>query len=194
MADGSLYLAQRSNADGLFVFGDGSHPTTRLCAGAVDLLCRQQLGASVLDVGTGTGILARIARGASFVAGTDIDPASLAAAAANAALDDPRLPAIHFGPELPDAWGAIFDLVVANILAEPLVELAPRLARALAPRGVLLISGFTRLQAQFLRQPFETHGLCCQREAHDGEWMLLLFGAATGARAVTESATSCGLT
>lgn len=165
------------------MFGDGSHPTTRLCAGVVDLLCRQQPGVSVLDVGTGTGILARIARarGASFVAGTDIDPASLATAAANAALDGPGGPAIHFGTELPDAWGGIFDLVVANILAEPLVELAPHLARALAARGVLLVSGFTRLQAQFLRQAFETHGLCCEREARDGEWVLLLFRRAAGA-------------
>lgn len=181
--DGSLHLAQRSNAEGTFVFGDGSHPTTRLCAGAVDLLSRQQPGASVLDVGTGTGILARIARarGASFVAGTDIDPTSVATAAANASLDGAGVPAIHFGSELPDAWGAIFDLVVANILAEPLVELAPRLARALAPRGLLLISGFTRLQSQFLRQSFETHGLSCEREARDGEWVLLLFRRAAGA-------------
>ena len=43
-------------------FGDGSHPTTRLCAGAVDLLCRLQRPQSMLDVGTGTGVLARIAR------------------------------------------------------------------------------------------------------------------------------------
>jgi ribosomal protein L11 methyltransferase len=189
--EGSLCLAQCSTAEGTFVFGDGSHPTTRLCAGAVDLLCRQQPGATLLDVGTGTGILARIARarGAAFVAGTDIDPASLTTAAANAALDGPGAAAIHFGPELPDAWGAIFDLVVANILAEPLVELAPRLARALTPRGALLVSGFTRLQSQFLRQAFETHGLCCEREAHDGEWVLLLFRRAQGAGAMTESAT-----
>jgi ribosomal protein L11 methyltransferase len=72
------------------VFGDGSHPTTRLCAAAVDLLCRQQPGMAVLDVGTGTGILARIARarGASFVVGTDIDPAAVACAKAHAELDD----------------------------------------------------------------------------------------------------------
>ena len=71
------------------VFGDGSHPTTRLCAAAVDLLCRQQPGMWVLDVGTGTGILARIARarGAPFVAGTDIDPVAIDCARAHAEWD-----------------------------------------------------------------------------------------------------------
>src|SRR5512140_399256 len=76
------------------VFGDGSHPTTRLCAAAVDLLCRQRPGLAVLDVGTGTGILARIARarGASFVVGTDIDPSAIACAQAHAELDESGSP------------------------------------------------------------------------------------------------------
>ena len=71
------------------VFGDGSHPTTRLCAAAVDLECRQRPGLAMLDVGTGTGILARIARarGASFVVGTDIDPLAVACSKAHAELD-----------------------------------------------------------------------------------------------------------
>src|SRR5690349_18057808 len=79
-----LALAQhvRDSGEG-FVFGDGSHPTTRLCAAVVDQLCRQRHPASVLDVGTATGVLARIARarGAMFVVGTDIDADALASAA-----------------------------------------------------------------------------------------------------------------
>src|SRR3954470_12775578 len=71
------------------VFGDGSHPTTRLCASALDLLCRQRQPQAVLDVGTGTGVLARIARarGVQFMVGTDIDPVALTSAEAHAALD-----------------------------------------------------------------------------------------------------------
>ncbi|MDQ3232075.1 MAG: 50S ribosomal protein L11 methyltransferase, partial [Pseudobdellovibrionaceae bacterium] len=133
-------------------FGDGSHPTTRLCAGAVDFLCRTQSIRSFLDVGTGTGVLSRIARArhVEFVAATDIDPAALHAAQENAALDA-HGPNIEFAAVAPDHWGARFDLVVANILEEPLRELAPALVRALAPHGQLLLSGFTRLQAPRLR-------------------------------------------
>jgi ribosomal protein L11 methyltransferase len=160
------------------VFGDGSHPTTRLCAGAVDLLCRQLRPVSVLDVGTGTAVLARIARarGAQLVVGTDVDPMALACAEANAGLDAQGV-RIQFSPEAPDFWGARFDMVVANILEGPLSELAPALARALQPGGTLPISGFTRPQAPALRVLYERQGLACVGDAHLGEWMLLRFGS-----------------
>ncbi len=142
----------------------------------MDQLCRQRPGLSALDVGTGTGVLARIARarGASFVAGTDIDALALETARANAAFDAAAT-TIHFGDELPDGWGPRFDLVVANILAEPLIALASPLAAALRDDGVLLISGFTPPQAPALRQAFESRGLAYQRDAHLDGWMLLLF-------------------
>jgi ribosomal protein L11 methyltransferase len=153
-------------------FGDGSHPTTRLTAGAVDLLCRQRRPRSVLDVGTGTGILARIARarGARRVVATDIDPVALAAARANAALDGAD---IEVSDRAPDSWGPSFDLVVANILEGPLRELAPALARALAPGGALLLSGFTSLQLPGLRVAFASQGLRGGTESVLEEWALL---------------------
>ena len=158
------------------MFGDGSHPTTRLCAGAVDQLCRQRKPQAVLDVGTGTGVLARIARarGAQFIVGTDIEPAALASATSHSALDAQSV-AIHFSPEAPDYWGARFDLVVANILEAPLRELAPALCRALRPGGVLLISGFTPPQTPALRVLYEGAGLTFVSEAHLEEWALLMF-------------------
>ncbi|WP_141734938.1 50S ribosomal protein L11 methyltransferase [Oligoflexus tunisiensis] len=155
-------------------FGDGSHPTTRLCAGAVDFLCRTQAISNFLDVGTGTGVLARIARarGAKFVAGTDIDPLALEAAQRNADLDGASLP-IAFENAPPDHWGTHFDLITANILEEPLRELAPALVRALVPGGQLLLSGFTRLQAPGLRLWYQSFGMQLLSESELDGWILM---------------------
>jgi ribosomal protein L11 methyltransferase len=129
-----------------------------------------------LDVGTGTGILARIARarGVGFVAGTDIDSRALLVASTLSDLDPHPVP-IHFGAEPPDFWGPRFDLVVANILQEPLRALAPAIARSLKPGGVLLLSGFTPLQTPALRVLYESAPLTFRREAHLDEWALLMF-------------------
>jgi ribosomal protein L11 methyltransferase len=158
------------------VFGDGSHPTTRLCAAALDLLCRQRKPQAVLDVGTGTGILARIARarGVRFVAATDIDVAALRCARAHSELDAPAA-AIDFGDSDPDRWGARFDLVIANILEEPLRRLAVSLSSALRPGGVLLLSGFMRPQTPGLRVLYGQAGLQFSRESHLDDWALLRF-------------------
>jgi ribosomal protein L11 methylase PrmA len=158
------------------VFGDGSHPTTRLCATGVDLLCRQRQPQAVLDVGTGTGVLARIARarGAGLVVGTDIDPAALSCARAHAALDDNPL-TIELSSLAPDAWGPRFDLVVANILEGPLSLLMPALLRALAPGGLLMLSGFTRPQAPALRVLYERGGMKIRGQSSLDEWVLLTF-------------------
>jgi ribosomal protein L11 methyltransferase len=171
---GWLALAQHAQ-DGAagVVFGDGSHPTTRLCAAVVDQLCRQRQPEAVLDVGTGTGVLARIARarGAMFVVGTDIDAEALQSAAANSALDAQGI--VLSGQE-PDYWGARFDVVVANILEEPLRMLAPALKRALAEHGVLAISGFMRAQVPTVRLHFERNEMTVVGEAYLEEWGLLL--------------------
>jgi ribosomal protein L11 methyltransferase len=177
MEEGWLALPQLSRArTGATVFGDGSHATTRLCAGAVDLLCRQRQPEAVLDVGTGTGILARIARarGAQFIVGTDTDPLALSCAEAHSALDAQPV-RIHFSHHEPDYWGARFELVVANILEEPLRHLALPLSRALLPGGFLLLSGFTRPQIPALRVLYERTAVRLIRQSDLDEWALLMF-------------------
>jgi ribosomal protein L11 methyltransferase len=173
---GMLLLPQIEPVVQGFVFGDGSHPTTRLCAGAVDLTCRLRAPRCVLDIGTGTGILARIARarGAQEIFATDIDPAALDTARANAALEPEGVP-IHCGDEPPDQWGEHFDLVIANILEAPLIELAGAISRATRGGGVVLISGFTRPQSPRLRVHYERLGLRCRQEAVLENWALLMF-------------------
>jgi ribosomal protein L11 methyltransferase len=157
-------------------FGDGSHPTTRLCAGVLDQLCRQKMPRAVLDVGTGTGILARIARarGAHDVIATDIDPIALLSATENAALDS-HPGEFMISDAAPDHWGPRFDLVVANILEGPLRTLAPALATALSSGGVLLLSGFTPIQIPSLRVVFTAQGLDFVTESLLDEWALLMF-------------------
>ncbi|MGD8418150.1 MAG: 50S ribosomal protein L11 methyltransferase [Pseudomonadales bacterium] len=133
-------------------FGSGSHPTTRLCltwlAGA-DLS-----GRTVLDYGCGSGILglAALKLGAASVLAVDHDPQALLATRENAAYNaldgdsDPEgHPRLQVG--LPDALGERrFDLVLANILANPLIELSHRLAAALRSGGTLILSGMLEYQ------------------------------------------------
>jgi ribosomal protein L11 methyltransferase len=125
-------------------FGTGSHPSTRLC---LRWLRRElRAGETVLDFGCGSGILAIAAGrlGGSRVMGTDIDPQALSASRANAIRNG--VDAI-FVPV--DGLGATdaFDVVVANILANPLASLAPALSRQVRPGGRIVLSGILDAQA-----------------------------------------------
>jgi len=125
-------------------FGTGSHPTTALCLQVLDSL--ELEGRTVIDYGSGSGILAIAALklGAARAVAIDIDPQALTATRANAARNglagriETHAPPVHLEPA---------DVVLANILAGPLVELAPRLSAACRPGGALVLSGLLRSQA-----------------------------------------------
>ena len=130
-------------------FGTGSHPTTRLCLQWIDAHLRP--GATVLDYGCGSGILALGARcfGAAQVLGVDIDEQAVASSRFNAETNrGPRADACPLCFELPDADpGGRFDLVVANILSNPLMVMASMLCARVAPSGDLVLSGVLERQA-----------------------------------------------
>jgi len=127
-------------------FGTGTHPTTALCLEWLDVHLRP--GSRVIDYGCGSGILAIAAHklGAAQVNAVDIDPQALQAARENA-----RRNGVNAGlsVQFPDALQAgDVDLVIANILANPLIELSSRLAGLLAARGEIIMTGILAEQAE----------------------------------------------
>ncbi|MEE4464053.1 50S ribosomal protein L11 methyltransferase [Azotobacter chroococcum] len=134
-------------------FGTGTHPTTALC---LEWLDGQELaGCSVLDFGCGSGILAIAALllGAERAVGTDIDPQALEASRDNATrngIDPARFP-LYLPAELPQQPA---EVVVANILAGPLVQLAPQITSLVKPGGRLALSGILTEQAEEVRAAY----------------------------------------
>ncbi|MDI3489812.1 MAG: 50S ribosomal protein L11 methyltransferase [Thauera propionica] len=125
-------------------FGTGSHPTTRLC---LEWLCDSVTpGCSVLDYGCGSGILAIAAAklGAGDVLGVDIDEKAVEAARNNAERNATTIRLQHSGTPVGDT----FDVVVANILTNPLCVLAPAIAARVAPGGKVALSGVLETQAE----------------------------------------------
>jgi ribosomal protein L11 methyltransferase len=137
-------------------FGTGTHPTTRLCLAWLDE--HAPLAGRVLDYGCGSGILAIAAAklGAAEVVGTDIDAQALAAARENARSNG--VAARYTSPA--DLPPGVFDIVLANILANPLQLLAPALLARVAPGGALILSGILERQAQSL---IDTYRACDAR-------------------------------
>lgn len=160
-------------------FGTGHHGTTVGCLEAFDgLLAAGESFGRVLDVGTGTGVLAIAAArtGSPVAVGTDIDPPSVRIAAENAAENDARAEfVLADGLSHADvARHAPYDLVFANILAAPLVELAPQITEAVRPGGAVILSGLLRTQEQRVLDAYLPRGMSLERTIHHDAWSALL--------------------
>ena len=154
-------------------FGTGTHETTRMC---LQLIEAQWRGGSLLDVGTGTGILAiaaaRLAPG-SRIAAIDIDPLAIEVATENIEINS-LTAAIDLRVGEPSLYrGGAFDFVVGNLTAEVIIQLLPDLLSALAKDGVLVLSGILTTLALDVEQTLNQSGLAIFDRREAGEWSAL---------------------
>jgi ribosomal protein L11 methyltransferase len=159
-------------------FGTGLHPSTRLCLVLLEGLGMQ--GARVLDVGTGSGILAlgALKLGAARVVATDTDQTALPVVAENASYNDvacgPAGPLVPFAGSLPPP--AEFDVVVVNILPHVIVSLLDRdaLAAYVASGGCLVLSGIIDQRRAEVVDALQRHGFKVSAARHEEDWVALL--------------------
>jgi ribosomal protein L11 methyltransferase len=175
--------------DAGLAFGTGQHATTSGCLAALDRMERDGARfANIADIGTGTGLLAFAAMAlwpdAKCIA-TDIDPVAIDVARDNAAINLVKLG--HGSGELLLAVGdgmdspllaarAPFDLIIANILAGPLIELAPDFAKKFDASGVVILAGLLDSQADAVVAAYEALGLTL-RDRGFGEWPVLVLSS-----------------
>ena len=175
--------------DASLAFGTGQHATTSGCLEALDELERSGgRYSNVADIGTGTGLLAFAALAlwpeAKCIA-TDIDAVAIEVAQDNAAINRVKLGhaggelllAVADGMESPLlAARAPFDLIIANILAGPLIELAPAFVKSLAPGGTVILAGLLDTQADAVARAYEELGIVTHARSA-GEWPVLVCAA-----------------
>lgn len=180
--DGSVpFLIEASQA-----FGTGGHETTHGCLEMLDRMRARGLRfGHVADIGTGTGLLAFAARHLwprAYVTASDIDPVSIAVTAENAGVNGVPLGQAQGQVSLCVAPGtdhemilrrAPYDLVIANILAGPLIELAPALSAILRDGGSLILAGLLSGQAGAVAAAYRTQGLRVAERRDRGEWPCL---------------------
>lgn len=167
-------------------FGTGTHETTSGCLLTLDAMrARGEVVRNLLDIGTGTGLLAFAAMHLwprAYATASDIDPVAVEVTAENAAANGVTLGdgagqlalAAAPGLEHPLLIGrAPYDLIIANVLAGPLIELAPSIAAALAPGGTLVLAGLLEAQAGRVAHAYRRQGLRLAGKTPMGEWPAL---------------------
>jgi ribosomal protein L11 methyltransferase len=164
--------------DAAAAFGSGEHGSTRGCLLALQRVLRRHRPRRILDLGTGTGILGMAASRLTgrAVRASDIDPWSV-----RTARDNARRNGVRLDVRRSDGWhaphmraGAPYDLVLANILARPLIGMAGHLAAHLAPGGVAILSGLLARQARWVLAAHRPLGLRLEFTLRDHGWATLV--------------------
>jgi len=163
-------------------FGTGHHETTMGCLLALGQIAATSRPRHILDVGTGSGVLAIAAakRLKAPVNATDNDPVALQVARANVRANGVApfvtLQVAHGVRHANIAKNGGYDLIFANILARPLIRLAPDLSVCLAKGGNLVLSGILNPQGQSVLAAYRSYGLTLQRRIQLGDWTTLIIG------------------
>jgi ribosomal protein L11 methyltransferase len=156
-------------------FGTGTHETTRLCLEAIERCWR---GGKLLDVGTGTGILAIAAallHPGSQVIGIDVDPEAVEVARENVAINRVPVPQIEVLEGQPKQFAdRAFDLVVANLTAEVIIDLLPELTGCLAAGGLLILSGILSELVSSVVSELSESGFSVLEQKESAEWSALV--------------------
>lgn len=158
-------------------FGTGLHPSTQLCMVALEDMIRP--GDTVFDVGTGSGVLAIAAAklGATRVDAVDIEPVAVRWSRENVERNG-LSHVVHVEEGSVDPGGPFtdqYDLVLANIIARILIELASSLAGAVAPGGILVLSGIIESREPAVRREFDGTGLRFERRDQSEDWISLVY-------------------
>ena len=166
--------------DAATAFGSGEHQTTKGCMIAFEGLADQHTAKNALDMGCGSGILAiaikKIWPKAKLTA-VDIDPESVTVTKRHAAMNKVKLQAAAgngYQTKLALKNGP-YDLIAANILAGPLIAMAPACRKALGKGGFVVLSGLLKRQAADVTKAYEKQGLALERRIPEGDWMTLVF-------------------
>jgi ribosomal protein L11 methyltransferase len=158
-------------------FGTGTHATTQMCLRELDkIIPSLRKPPSILDVGTGSGILAIAARkfGAEKILALDIDPVAIECALQNAEANQVK-DGIDFRVGSIAGLRRVFDIVVANLLPQELLKLTSSLAKRISSRGVLVISGILRGQKREIVNAFIQQGLKVLHAIEDKGWVCCVF-------------------
>lgn len=166
-------------------FGTGTHATTRLCLESLEKVYKKlppfdcfegETPQTVLDVGTGSGVLSIAAAklGASRIYAVDIDPEAVTVARENLSLNGVTADVTVETTMLGEVPGT-YEVVLANIIAEELVKLAPDLVARLSPDGLLVLSGILNEREEFVQEGFSKHPLSLVDISRREEWSCLVY-------------------
>ena len=165
--------------DAATAFGSGEHPTTAGCLGAIERIYKRQKFVNVLDMGTGSGILAiaAVRAGRSRMTAIDIDPESIRVTR-NHARGNKILP--HFRLQAGAGYktplvhqNAPYDLILCNILARPLCQMSAEAGRVIKQGGTIILAGLLNTQARMVINAYRRQGFALVKQVKKEEWSIL---------------------